>query len=107
MRGNIRYFKQLQPSGWANGEKNIIKGKKKSHFSRGIADFRSAPSPGDWISFFFFYFPFTCRHVKGTDFYKTQNTLASYYLPLIDNGADYRSSRWKTMREKNGEIDAL
>lgn len=71
----------IQPLGWVNGEKNIIKGKKKSHFSRGIADFRSAPTPGDWISFF--YFPLTCR-----GHYKTENTLASYYLALIDNAAD-------------------
>lgn len=33
-------------------EKKIIKGKKKSHYSRGIADFRSAQTPGDWITFF-------------------------------------------------------
>lgn len=55
MRGNVRYFQQLQPLGWAKGEKTIIKGEKKSHISRGIADVRSAPTPGDWISFFFLF----------------------------------------------------
>lgn len=34
------------------GREKKIKGKKKSHYSRGIADFRSALMPRDWITFF-------------------------------------------------------
>lgn len=78
--------------------KRIIKGKKKSHYSRGIADFRSAQTPGDWITFFI-------SLLRAEDITKLKTLYSHLNLVVIYNGGDSRRSGWKTMRVKNGEID--
>lgn len=55
MRGSVRYFKQLQPLGWANGERKYNKGEKEITFFKRNSRLHISSDAGGLDLFIFFF----------------------------------------------------